>query len=417
MNRTRILLGIAVLLGLAGICQAEQEENDIRNRETLTDGFFGLNETLADSGIEVGFGVTNIYQQNVRGGISKHRRAGRITGSYDMEISADLQKLLGFESGTLFLHLEGGWPDTEGIDGVSVGSAFGVNADAIGNDAILVKQLYYEGLILNDNLTLMIGKIDFTGVFDASAYADCECTQFLNGAFVDNPTIPFPQYSLGLVLTYAMTDTWYVMAGMADAQADSRETGFRTTFRDEDYFFYALETGVTSQLNSANGPMSGTYRTGMWVDAQDKERFSNNEVYRDDTGFYVSCDQMVYKENGDPVDTQGLGLFGRFGYANSDLNEIGNFWSFGFQYQGLLDGRDADVLGFGFAQGIFSDYAGANDGLGYSDDYENAVELYYSAKVTPWLNISPSVQYVANPGGDKAKSDAVVLGVRAQMVF
>ncbi|MFC1739175.1 carbohydrate porin, partial [Planctomycetota bacterium] len=262
MNRLRILTIVATLLFFGGICRAEQKENHIWNRETLTDGFFGLNKILADSGIEVGFGVTSIYQQNVRGGISKHRRAGRITGSYDMEISADFQKLLGFESGTLFLHLEGGWPDAEGIDGVSVGSAFGVNADAIGNDAILVKQLYYEGLILNDNLTLMIGKIDFTGVFDASDYADCECTQFLNGAFVDNPTIPFPQYSLGLVLTYAMTDTWYVMAGMADVQADSRETGFRTTFGDEDYFFYALETGVTSRLNSANGPMSGRYRAG-----------------------------------------------------------------------------------------------------------------------------------------------------------
>jgi carbohydrate-selective porin OprB len=33
------------------------------------------------------------------------------------------------------------------------------------------------------------------------------------------------------------------------------------------------------------------------------------------------------------------------------------------------------------------------------------------------LNVSPSIQYIANPGGDETVRDAVVLGVRAQMSF
>jgi len=126
---------------------------------------------------------------------------------------------------------------------------------------------------------------------------------------------------------------------------------------------------------------------------------------------------MIHKENSDPEDTQGLGVFGRFGYANSDLNEIGNFWSLGFQYQGLIDTRDDDVLGLGFAQGVFSDFAGANDDAGYTDDHESVVELYYSAALTGWLNVSPSIQYVSNPGGNRTVSDAVVLGLRLQMTF
>ena len=247
MSKTGILLGITTLLILTGLCQAGNEDDNINNiwqQQTLTDGFFGLNYHLGDNGIELALSATQIYQQNVRGGISKHRRAGRYSGSYDLELSADLQKLLGFESGRLFINVVGGWPDTEGIDAVSVGSYFGVNADAMGNRTMDIKQLFYEGPIVNDNLTLTVGKINFTDVFDASAYADDECTQFLNAAFVDNPTIPFPQYSLGLVLTYALTESWYVMGGVADAQADGRETGFRTTIHDEDYFFYVIETGV-----------------------------------------------------------------------------------------------------------------------------------------------------------------------------
>ena len=423
MEKARVLLTLLLLLSLTSILQADSTEpnvaddpHDIWRQKTLTGGFWGLNDELADKGIEVGFGVTSIYQANVKGGTSTHARRGRHSGSYDLELSADLQKLLGFETGSISMLVEGGWPDAEGIDAGSVGSAFGVNADAIGNDAMLVKELYYHGPVFSDNLTLMIGKIDFTGVFDASAYADCECTQFLNAAFVDDPTIPFPQYSLGVVLTYDLTDSWYIMGGIADAQADSRESGFRTAFHDEDYFFYALEAGITPELDSANGAMPGAYRVGLWNDPQPKANTDLGEAgknYRDDVGVYTSFDQMLYKENAHAEDSQGLGVFFRYGYADDKRNDITNFWSVGFQYQGLIEGRDDDVLALGFAKGVFSNKASTT----YTDDYESVFELYYSAALTPWLNISPSVQYIANPGGDKAVSDAVILGVRVQMTF
>jgi len=338
---------------------------------------------LTESGIEVELGITSIYQQNAHGGLSTHRQAGRHTGSYDLEISADLERLLGFEGGGLFVHVEGGWPDTAGIDGGSVGSVFGVNADAIGNRTMDVVELFYEGAIFGDAVNLMAGKIDFTAVFDCSAYADDECTQFLNGAFVDNPTIPFPDYSLGVVLSCNLAKSWYLMGGIADAQADGRETGYRTTFHKEDYFLYMLETGVTPELASENGSLAGAYRVGLWNDPQPNTNSDSSKNYRDDVGFYVSCDQMMTKENADPEDSQGLGAFLRYGYANSKRNDIANFWSFGFQYQGLIEGRDDDVLGLGFAQGIFSNEASTS----YTNDYENAVELYYSAAITPWLAV------------------------------
>jgi len=409
------LLSLVFLIMAVNLCKAEGAD-DFWNRETLTNGFWGLNDKLADSGIEVGFGITNIYQQNVKGGLGTRLKSGRYTGSYDLEMLADLQKLLDFETGIIFLHLEGGWPDAEGIDGTSLGSCFCVNADAIGDIPILVKQLFYEGPFIKDNLTLMIGKIDFTGVFDRSTYADDEITQFLNGSLVDDPTIPFPEYSLGAVLVWDITDSWYIMGGVADAQANGRETGFRTTFHGEDYFFYALETGITPELDSSNGWMPGAYRVGIWNDPQPKANTDYEDAgksYRDDIGFYISCDQMLVKENDDPEDGQGLGVFGRYGFAHGVKNDVANFWSIGFQYQGLFEARDEDVLGLGFAQGFFSDQASAT----YTADYESVLEAYYSASVTPWLNVSPNIQYVANPGGVSDVDDAWVLGVRVQMIF
>ena len=122
---------------------------------------------------------------------------------------------------------------------------------------------------------------------------------------------------------------------------------------------------------------------------------------------------MVTKENDIADDTQGMGVFFRFGYANSERNDIVNFFSGGFQYQGLLDGRDNDVLGAGFAHGAFSDKASSE----YTEDYEAAFEVYYSAEIAPWFVVSPSVQYIVNPGGQTDRPDAVVLGVRTLIVF
>jgi len=413
MKKLSVLLSIAVLLMPAEMCQSEDIEDNIWNRETLTNGLWELNDQLSDKGIEIGFGITNVYQANVKGGASTHNRKGRYVGRYDMELSADLEKLLGIEGGSFFIHGWGGWPDEEGTDGLSVGSYFGTNAVSVGNRGMDIVECFYEGPFFSDNLTLAIGKLDFTGIFDASEYADDECAQVLNASLVADPTIPFPEQGLGVVLSWDVTDSWYIMGGICDAQADSRETGFRTTFHDEDYFFYVLETGVTAQLDSAKGLLQGAYRVGLWYDPQPKAHSDGSKNYRDDVGFYLSCDQMLAKENAASEDSQGLGAFFRYGYADSTKNDLTNFWSIGFQYQGLFESRDKDVLGIAFAQGFFSDMASST----YPEDYESVTELYYNAQICPYLSVSPSVQYIANPGGAKGVSDAVVLGVRVQMSF
>lgn len=421
MNKTQILLSVAVLLCAAAVAQANDDDS-VWERETLTNGFFGLNDTLADQGIEVGLGITQIYQQNVNGGLSRHRRAGRNSGSYDLELTFDFEKLFDIEGGSLYMHTEGRWSEAQGIDGPSVGSAFGVNADGGARRSMDVTELWYEHAMFHETLRLRVGKLDITGgfecrgcpvSFDGSAFANDETAQFLNNALVNNPTIPFPDYGLGVILYYNPIDWWYASVGVVDAQTDARETGFNTAFHDEDYFFYVFETGVTPQLDSANGPLQGAYRVGLWNDPQPKTHSDSTVNKRDDVGFYLSCDQMLVKENSDPEDGQGLGAFLRYGYASSRRNDITNFWSIGFQYQGLLEDRDDDVLGVGLAQGTFSDKASTT----YTEDYEGVVEAYYNIQVSPWLNISPNIQYVGNPNGDSTVSDAVILGVRAQMAF
>jgi len=330
--------------------------------------------------------------------------------------------LLGFERTSLYVHAEGLWSKSGGIDTPAVGSVFGVNADGGTRRSIDVTELWLERSLFGDAFIVRIGKIDLTGgfecrgcpvAFDSSLFANDETSQFLNGALVNNPTIPFPENGLGVAAFYKPGENWYAAAGIADAQSDVRETGFRTALHDDDYFFYIFETGLTPAIDSANGLLQGAYRFGFWSDPQPKSNSDKAKTKRDDLGFYVSCDQVLAKENDDPADSQGLGIFARYGHADDRKNDITNFWSIGFQYQGLLDGRDEDVLGVGFAKGIFSDAASTT----YPQDYESVVELYYNARISPYIDISPSIQCIANPGGAVGVKDAVVFGVRMQVLF
>lgn len=397
------------------------------DREGLTHNWFGFGRRLEERGIDVGLGLTQIYQIPLQGGgaenswgkrASLHRREGRYTGSYDLEVAFDFDTLLGLRGASFFLHAEGGWSD--GIGDSAIGAVMDPNGDAYGDQVIDLTEAFWEQALFDGRVQFRIGKYDITGgfdcqgaavAFDANAYANDETGQFLNAALVNNPTIPFPDYGLGASVYVEPVDGSYVAAGTVDAQGDHRETGFNTAFHDEDYWFAIFETGLVDAwtLPWSSRPLPGAYRVGFWYDPQDKERFVTGTTKRDDVGFYLSFDQALLYENSD--DAQGLGAFFRYGWADRDVSDFTCFWSTGLQYVGAIPCRDEDVLGVGYANGK----RGAD--AGFTASREQVWEFYYNAKITSWLSLTPNLQVIKNPGLQDNVTDAVVLGLRAQMQF
>ena len=41
--------------------------------------------------------------------------------------------------------------------------------------------------------------------------------------------------------------------------------------------------------------------------------------------------------------------------------------------------------------------------------------MYYAIKLSPWLTISPDIQFITNAGGDEGDKDAFVAGLRIKM--
>ena len=399
---------------------AAAQEADAPPGGTLTGNWFGAGDRLAERGLTLKLSATQVYQDLARGGGFTHRHAGRYTGTYDFEAEADLEKLARVPGASLYILTEGGW--SQGIEGRAIATLFGVNADAIGNQSARVVEFHYNQTFFDDRLRLRLGKIDLTGgfecrgcpvAFDGNAFANDETAQFLSAALVNNPTIPFPQRGLGAVVLVQPADSCYVSAGVADAKARDGETGFNTAFEDPHETLSLYETGYLAGWPSARGPLRGAYRLGMWYDTAPKDRFDGAGVRRGDTGLYVSMDQVLLREKGDPADEQGLGAFARFGFADAAVNPVKCFWSTGCQYRGLLPGRDADVLAVGAAQGRLA----CDPGAGFTARHETVIETYYGIEVAPWLTVSPHVQYVVNPGGQKEMRDAVIVGVRIQAAF
>jgi porin len=387
-------------------------------RETLTNGFFGLNEALENNGFELALTLTTVYQQDARGGLSTHNQANRYSGRYDFELDADLEKLIGLKGGSVYMLTEGGW--SEGINEDSVGSVFNTNAVAFGDKSIDIVQLWYQQFLgQGETFAILIGKIDLTGAveclgcpasFDGNRYANDETMQFLNGAFVNNPSIPFPNQGLGIMLLYNPIEPWYASFGVADSQADRGSTGFNTTFDGEDNYISIFETGILPKFDSGNGPLDGAYRFGVWYDRLPKEILEDENARREDTGFYLSFDQMLMNENKDANDSQGLGAFARYGYSNHASTDVKQFISGGVQYRGLFEGRDDDVIAAAIGYGILPDNGE------FTKDSETVYEAYYNAQITKWLHLTPDIQYIHHPAEADA-TDALVIGARVLMFF
>jgi porin len=235
-------------------------------------------------------------------------------------------------------------------------------------------------------------------------------------------------------------------AGPGSGNAQLRDPG-GTAFRLDDppFVISELAYAINQQKDAAGLP--GTYKLGAWYNGGrfSDQRFDSSGrsladpastgipvMHRGDYGLYAIMDQMVWRQP--ETADQGLGVFLRLAGNPSDRNEIDFYADGGVTYKGLLPDRTDDVIGLGVtyanvgggARGLDGDnaaFTGANRPI---RDFEAAIEVTYSAQITPWWTLQPDVQYIFHPTGGAAPStsppgpaipDAAVLGIRTTVRF
>ena len=372
-------------------------------------------------GIKFKIRLMNQIMANMHGG--RETTNGHDTaGSYELNVYLDMNKLLDIPGATFWIRGKGTWGgDDSDFDKEKVGGLFKTNQDAGAEEVILVDKWHWQQFLFDKRLEIRLGRQEpVKDLFDTSKIIGHEDKYFLNRALVRNATIPSKK-GLGLFARWHFLDLAYLSIAALDAEARDRQTNFNTAFHDRDDFRYFTELGYQPKLPSSSGGLWGHYRVGAWYDPTRKKRFFDTQngtrVQRfesGDWGFFIGFDQMVWKESDDDTDQQGLAIAGRYGHADGEVNKIDEFWAIAGQYAGLIPGRDHDLLGIGVAQGILSsEYRRVHDRA----DRETVYEIYYAIEVSPWLTITPDLQFITNTGGDNNDPDTFVAGLRFKTNF
>jgi len=140
---------------------------------------------------------------------------------------------------------------------------------------------------------------------------------------------------------------------------------------------------------------------------------------------YYTFDQYFWQPVDDPE--RGVGVFFGFGASDGNPNPIQYSFIAGLGGKGVVPGRPDDNFGLGIARTQFSgDFVPfLRQALNLGLQHEDAIEMYYNAAITHWLNLTADLQII-NPGltktlngsgGLTSVDTAVVAGARLRVRF
>ncbi len=233
------------------------------------------------------------------------------------------------------------------------------------------------------------GIIDSTAYIDDNNFANCECSQFMNEAFVNHRNVNLPSYDLGGVVELNVSD-FSIRALAMNTKSESGEDGFTN------YNYYALQGGY--RLNTALG--EGNYRLYGFTT---NERFQCPEEGKKDNlqGFGISADQKL----GNIV-----GVFVRTSWQDdAAVVDHDTIYSGGININGNLWGREDDEIGIG--------YAYLNGACASDIDYSAAFETYAKFKVSAFNDVTLDVQYLKDIMKESGDRDGFIYGIRMNAYF
>jgi porin len=376
--------------------------------QRLLGEFDGHRQALEDRGLIVQLYYNNFLGVKSNGGRTSSA-AARNSGSADLFLYADFEELFGLGGGEGLLQVKGQY----GRNINPLVDALSDPIDDADGDAFYVSQLWLQQSVADERVAIRLGYLDQQVAIDRNAYANSEDRQFMSTFLDNNPLVPL---AIGVGATAFITPTnWLeIILSTADADAKRFSAGFDTAFDNFTSLFGYFEVGASASVTSARGPLYGKYRVGVVYDPRVRAVFRDESEHRcQDLGVYFNFDQMVYREAAGS--SQGLGVFGRYGYRDPEINAITHFWSAGLHYEGAVAGRGEDVIGFGVYSARMSDDFRRAEGRDFR--YETGYELYYRIQALPWLTITPDVQFISNPGGLTTVEDTVVFALRGRVTF
>lgn len=405
-----ICLSVSSLFSVTGLVEAAGDAPSgwhhgipFAYEEGLLGPLGGKRAELSEKGVNVHLSLLTIGQSVVDGGTGTDEN--ELSGSYDFQTYLASEKLGLWKGGFGLVRFEG----TRGNPGVNpgTGAVIPVNFDAVvpetnASDA-KPTEWWYAQEVFDGKAEGLFGMWDIARFFDVSPFSGPYHYRFLNShMFFNSVLLPYAPYNiLGGVVTVKPLEWLTITTGVGDPDSSADDVNW---FDEGDY-----EILHQWQFNTKFFGKPGLYSVGYAYVDQEQATIDGG-TSNSDQAFYANFNQWLYQNPDNPH--QAIGMFARLGYSDGDVNLIERHYSLGFSFDGMIPGRPKDVFGVVGWYNDFSDDLASN-----LDDSSEGFEAYYRFQVTPWLQVSPDVQYLIDPGITEGADDAVVLGLRGLVLF
>ena len=407
---------------------------DIWQRAKLTGDWFGLRTQMANHGIQLDVDNVHTVQGVSGGGLDS---TTRYMGNAEIVLKLDSQKMGLWPGG--FLLVRGEAPFGTGVNR-STGAVLPVNTRPIlslpANDEMVLSHVVFTQF-LSEKFGIVLGKLD-TSIGDANEFAHGRGDEkFMNLAFSLDPvalrTVPYSTLGMGLV--FLPIKDLITTFSVIDTEGVTTRAGFDTLFKNGTTL--ASEARLTIKPFGLTGHqlISALWSNKDFVSTSQDPRVIIGNVLlgtpiRKVSGswaFMYNFDQYFYQDSKDP--TQGIGVFGRFGISDGKANPVAQFYSFGFGGKGMIPTREQDRFGIGYYYlKVSGDLRESLPPLLLKRiglDHEQGVELFYEMAITPWLHLTPDLQFIdagrnKSPiltAGGKSVGTAVVSALRIKIDF
>ena len=410
---------------------------DIWNRPTLTGDWFGLRSSLQKAGVTFGAQLTQ-FAFGVDGGVNRpappplgQGNAFEYTGRGQYEVNFDLDKLVGLPHGNLWIRAENWFGEYGNVSlrtGSFAPSVFPAALPPRPDDPgipFLTDFLYTQPL--SKRLVVFAGKKNVVGAVDQDAFAGGNGTeQFVNQALIANPSfllgLPYTSFTVGAV---SPQEWGRVSAFVLDPKDRTGQ------FFGDNLFSTGVIVGGEVKVDTNFFGLPGQQHVGGIWKHHDLTDLRFNEpppgeypeptvpswpTKPDSYTIYHGFDQYLVRYSKDSNRDRGWGLFGRASISDGNPTPVRFFLSLGLGGDSPFWRHRGDRFGIGWH------YTGASSEFGplpralFGPRDETGVEVFYNFQVTPWLNITPDIQYI-RPGAGAISENAFVYGVRVNTKF
>ncbi|MFN9370188.1 MAG: carbohydrate porin [Planctomycetia bacterium] len=420
-----------------GSSRPPQQPSAAFGQKTVTGDLFDRWLSTKDSGITFGGRVTQ-FAFGVDGGIDRPvpyplgpGDVFRYTGRSEYDAVFDLEKFGGLPHCRLLVRAEQWYGEFGNVSlrtGAFTPAVFPTLLPPRPNGPgvpYITNVLFTQPL--SPNWVVFGGKKDVLGSFDQDIFAGGDGTdQFVNQALIANP-----QFLLGM--PYSFFTTGFVSprdwggVGMFVMDPKNRTADF---MQFGDLFNQGIIIGGEIKVKTRFFDLPGQQHVGaVWKHQQQLDlRFAftppgpdsapgsgGPRTLWDSWLMYYGFDQYFVRYTDTP--DRGWGLFGRASIGDGNPNPIQYFLSTGVGGFSPLGGRRGDTFGLGWFLVGTSDQFGPVPTALFGPRQGMGLEWFYNIQATPWLNITPDLQWIRPGLGAISTDNAFIYGIRANATF